>query len=183
MTKEPQPPALQVVMKEARRAVKPLIWFSAGINVLMLTGALYMLQVYHRVLSSHSLETLVMLSLMAAGALVANGGAGGGAGTFAGHRRRVDERAAGPGSVDGIRRTRRRCPRSDQRATTARPRPSAEFLHQPEHLPDPRRAVGTTFLRRHLPHAPVAGLVGAGRRGRVVRVGAAQRVRHPQAAG
>ena len=39
MAKE-QPPALQVVMKEARRAVKPLIWFSAGINVLMLTGAL-----------------------------------------------------------------------------------------------------------------------------------------------
>ena len=74
MTKEPQPPALQVVMKEARRAVKPLIWFSAGINVLMLTGALYMLQVYHRVLSSHSLETLVMLSLMAAGALVAMAG-------------------------------------------------------------------------------------------------------------
>ena len=71
MIKEPQLPALQVVMKEARRAVKPLIWFSAGINVLMLTGAFYMLQVYHRVLSSHSLETLVMLSLMAAGALIA----------------------------------------------------------------------------------------------------------------
>ncbi|WP_083203901.1 type I secretion system permease/ATPase [Ensifer adhaerens] len=69
-----QPPALQVVMKEARRAIRPLIWFSAGINVLMLTGALYMLQVYHRVLSSHSLETLVMLSLMAAGALAAMAG-------------------------------------------------------------------------------------------------------------
>lgn len=57
-------------MKEAKRAIKPLIWFSAGINVLMLTGALYMLQVYHRVLGSHSLETLVVLSLMAAGALM-----------------------------------------------------------------------------------------------------------------
>ncbi|MBY5547791.1 type I secretion system permease/ATPase [Rhizobium leguminosarum] len=64
-----QPPALQVVMKEARRAIRPMIWFSGGINVLMLTGAFYMLQVYHRVLSSHSLETLVMLSLMAAAAL------------------------------------------------------------------------------------------------------------------
>ncbi|TIW91813.1 MAG: type I secretion system permease/ATPase, partial [Mesorhizobium sp.] len=64
-----QPPALQVVMKEARRAIKPLVWFSAGINILMLTGALYMLQVYHRVLGSHSLETLVALSLMAAAAL------------------------------------------------------------------------------------------------------------------
>ncbi|MBY5789786.1 type I secretion system permease/ATPase [Rhizobium leguminosarum bv. viciae] len=64
-----QPPALQVVMKEARRTIGPMIWFSGGINVLMLTGAFYMLQVYHRVLSSHSLETLVMLSLMAAAAL------------------------------------------------------------------------------------------------------------------
>ncbi|MBY5347598.1 type I secretion system permease/ATPase [Rhizobium leguminosarum] len=69
-----QPPALQVVMKEARRAIRPMIWFSGGINVLMLTGALYMLQVYHRVLSSHSLETLVMLSLMAAAALATMAG-------------------------------------------------------------------------------------------------------------
>ncbi|RUU61467.1 type I secretion system permease/ATPase, partial [Mesorhizobium sp. M7A.T.Ca.TU.009.01.1.1] len=67
--KNPHPSALQAVMKEAKRAVRPLIWFSAGINILMLTGAFYMLQVYHRVLGSHSLETLVMLSLMAATAL------------------------------------------------------------------------------------------------------------------
>ena len=65
----PRPSALQAVMKEARRAVKPLVWFSAGINMLMLTGALYMLQVYHRVLGSHSTETLVALTLMAATAL------------------------------------------------------------------------------------------------------------------
>ncbi|MCY1321331.1 type I secretion system permease/ATPase [Sinorhizobium sp. GL28] len=69
-----QRPALQVVMKEAGRAIRPLIWFSAGINVLMLTGAIYMLQVYHRVLSSHSLETLGMLSLMAIGALATMAG-------------------------------------------------------------------------------------------------------------
>ncbi|TCU38132.1 type I secretion system permease/ATPase [Rhizobium azibense] len=69
-----QAPALQVVMKEAGRAIRPLIWFSGGINVLMLTGALYMLQVYHRVLSSHSVETLVMLSVMAAGALATMAG-------------------------------------------------------------------------------------------------------------
>ncbi|MER8373943.1 type I secretion system permease/ATPase [Mesorhizobium sp. M1406] len=69
MKTKQQPPALQVVMKEAKRAIRPLIWFSGGINVLMLTGAFYMLQVYHRVLGSHSLETLVMLSLMAAMAL------------------------------------------------------------------------------------------------------------------
>lgn len=74
MKTKQQPPALQVVMKEARRAIRPLVWFSGGINVLMLTGALYMLQVYHRVLSSHSLETLLMLSLMAAAALAAMAG-------------------------------------------------------------------------------------------------------------
>jgi len=67
-------PALQVVMKEAKRAIRPLIVFSAGINILMLTGSFYMLQVYHRVLSSHSVETLVMLSVMAAVALATMAG-------------------------------------------------------------------------------------------------------------
>ena len=39
--------------------------FSALINILMLTGALYMLQIYDRVLSSRSIPTLVALSLLA----------------------------------------------------------------------------------------------------------------------
>lgn len=39
-------------MKEAKRAIRPLVGFSAGINVLMLTGSFYMLQVYHRVLAN-----------------------------------------------------------------------------------------------------------------------------------
>ncbi|TIS93429.1 MAG: type I secretion system permease/ATPase, partial [Mesorhizobium sp.] len=64
-TSDQQTPALQAVMKEGKRAIKPLIWFSAGINILMLTSSFYMLQVYHRVLSSHSVETLVALSIMA----------------------------------------------------------------------------------------------------------------------
>src|SRR6478672_2141327 len=67
-------PAFQAVMKEAKRAIRPLVGFSAGINILMLTGSFYMLQVYHRVLASHSVETLVMLSLMAAGALLSSAG-------------------------------------------------------------------------------------------------------------
>lgn len=61
-------------MKTAKLTIRPLIAFSAGINILMLTGSFYMLQVYHRVLSSHSMETLVMLSLMAAAALATMAG-------------------------------------------------------------------------------------------------------------
>ena len=42
--------------------------FSATVNLLMLAGPLYMLQVYDRVLTSHSVPTLVALSLLLAGA-------------------------------------------------------------------------------------------------------------------
>jgi len=52
----------------ARMAVKPALalafFFSALINVLMLTGSVYMLQVYDRVLGSGSLPTLVGLFLV-----------------------------------------------------------------------------------------------------------------------
>jgi PrtD family type I secretion system ABC transporter len=44
--------------------------FSLVINVLMLVPALFMLQVFDRVLTSRSAETLIMLSLLAVGALV-----------------------------------------------------------------------------------------------------------------
>ncbi len=63
--------SLQAVIAELRRAAWPLVAFSAAINILMLTAALYMLQVYNRVLSSHSLETLTALTVMAVVALLA----------------------------------------------------------------------------------------------------------------
>lgn len=47
--------------------------FSFVVNALMLTGPLYMLQVYDRVLSSGSEETLVALSMLAAGLFLAMG--------------------------------------------------------------------------------------------------------------
>lgn len=43
----------------------PLAVFSAVINILYLTGSLYMMQVYDRVLSSRSISTLVAVSLLA----------------------------------------------------------------------------------------------------------------------
>ncbi len=55
-------------LREARRRSRGLYWavgiFSFFANLLMLTGPLYMLQVYDRVLGSRSEETLVALSML-----------------------------------------------------------------------------------------------------------------------
>ena len=57
-------------LKNARRNSRGLFWavglFSVFVNVLMLTGPLYMLQVYDRVLGSRSEETLLALSILVA---------------------------------------------------------------------------------------------------------------------
>ena len=47
--------------------------FSGAVNVLMLAGPLYMLQLYDRVLSSRSVPTLIALSLLLVGAYVFQG--------------------------------------------------------------------------------------------------------------
>jgi ATP-binding cassette, subfamily C, bacterial len=64
-------------LARARRASAGLIWaavlFSFVVNALMLTGPLYMLQVYDRVLGSGSEETLAALSLLVAGLFLAMG--------------------------------------------------------------------------------------------------------------
>lgn len=57
-------------LREARRESRKLYWavgvFSVFVNLLMLTGPLYMLQVYDRVLGSRSVETLFGLTLLIA---------------------------------------------------------------------------------------------------------------------
>ena len=55
-------------LRAARALGRGLLWwafiFSVFVNILMLTGPLYMLQVYDRVLASRSVETLIALSVL-----------------------------------------------------------------------------------------------------------------------
>lgn len=54
------------ILKEARLAFVAIGLFSGLINILMLSGSLFMLQVYDRVLPSHSVPTLVALVVLIA---------------------------------------------------------------------------------------------------------------------
>lgn len=57
-------------VKQIRRAFIPVIAFSGMINLLMLTMPIYMMQVFDRVLASQSIDTLVMLSVIAVAAVL-----------------------------------------------------------------------------------------------------------------
>jgi PrtD family type I secretion system ABC transporter len=67
-----QPPQnpLDRAFAQARPALVAVGFFSLCINVLMLTSPMYMLQVYDRVLISRSEDTLILLSVVALGALI-----------------------------------------------------------------------------------------------------------------
>ena len=56
----------RLASRGVRHAVYGIGLFSAVINILALTGSLFMLQIYDRVLPSGSMPTLVALSLLAA---------------------------------------------------------------------------------------------------------------------
>jgi PrtD family type I secretion system ABC transporter len=60
-------PELAAVIRDCRRAFYSVTVFSAVVNLLMLAGPLYMLQIYDRVLSSHSVPTLVALTTLLVG--------------------------------------------------------------------------------------------------------------------
>jgi ATP-binding cassette subfamily C protein len=55
-------------LRAARRESRAYYWFvgifSFFVNLLMLTGPIYMLQLYDRVLSSRAIETLIGLSIL-----------------------------------------------------------------------------------------------------------------------
>ncbi len=58
---------LRRALEASRRALKAVGWFSCAINILMLTGPIFMLQVYDRVMTSGSYSTLVVLMLITTG--------------------------------------------------------------------------------------------------------------------
>jgi PrtD family type I secretion system ABC transporter len=63
-----QHPAIIAAVRDCRRVLWSVALFSAMVNMLMLAGPLYMLQVYDRVLTSRSVPTLVALSVLLCGA-------------------------------------------------------------------------------------------------------------------
>ena len=71
-----QPPAsaeLAAALGACRRAFVAIALFSGMSNILMLTGSLFMLEVYDRVIPSRSIPTLVALLVLAGGLYAAQG--------------------------------------------------------------------------------------------------------------
>src|SRR5271168_3839540 len=64
---------LSAALNACRRAFYAIALFSGMSNILMLSGALFMLEVYDRVLPSRSVPTLVALLLLVAGLYAAQG--------------------------------------------------------------------------------------------------------------
>lgn len=66
-------PQFQEVMHLARRQVPALLLFSLLANLLLLASTVYMLQIYDRVLSSGSIDTLMWLTLAVIAAIAVYG--------------------------------------------------------------------------------------------------------------
>jgi PrtD family type I secretion system ABC transporter len=66
-------PNLAAALRECRRVFGSVALYSGLVNLLMLGGPLYMLQIYDRVLSSRSVPTLVALSIFLVGAYAFQG--------------------------------------------------------------------------------------------------------------
>ena len=66
-------PDVAAALHDCRRAFVSVAVFSGIVNLLMLAGPLYMLQVYDRVLSSRSVPTLMALSILLVGAYAFQG--------------------------------------------------------------------------------------------------------------
>src|SRR6202167_2001075 len=73
LRQQPASSELAVALGACRRAFLAIALFSGMSNLLMLTGALFMLEVYDRVLPSRSVPTLVALLILAAGLYACQG--------------------------------------------------------------------------------------------------------------
>ncbi len=74
MAREKKSSAVRLAAGALSRIVTTLFVVSGVVNVLALTGSFYMLQVYDRILTSHSVPTLLALSLLAAILFLFQGG-------------------------------------------------------------------------------------------------------------
>jgi ATP-binding cassette subfamily C protein len=73
LRQQPASSELAIALNSCRRAFLAIALFSGMSNLLMLTGALFMLEIYDRVLPSRSVPTLVALLILAAGLYAAQG--------------------------------------------------------------------------------------------------------------
>ena len=150
-------PDLAAALKECRRAFLSVAIFSGVVNLLMLAGPLYMLQVYDRVLASRSVPTLIALSLFLLVAYAFQGGLD------------VDPLAArGPDRLDArsasralrARRIDPACepePQRDRSASAgARPRPDPRIPDRPGTDRHRRPAVDADLSRHLLPDPSMA---------------------------
>ena len=64
---------LKTTISAVRKAVGFVAFVSLGINLLMLSSAIYMMQVYDNVLTSRNIDTLILLSVIVAFALIVLG--------------------------------------------------------------------------------------------------------------
>lgn len=69
-----RPRSVRDVLVQERSVMLSVLGYGLAINLLGLTSSLYMLQIYDRVLSSYSIETLVVLTMIAAVALLSLAG-------------------------------------------------------------------------------------------------------------
>lgn len=67
------PEEAKAAIEAARPPLARAAWFSLAVNLLVLTGPIYMLQLYDRVLASRSVATLAVLTLLVVGLFIAYG--------------------------------------------------------------------------------------------------------------
>ena len=135
----------------ARRTLIAVGVFSVFVNLLMMTLPLYLFQLSDRVLTSRSLDTLVMLSIVArrlplhscAARRVAAAGARAAGDEFRDHPRRAGA---------GQHRRHRQGRRQHQPAGAAQPASGEELHRQPGDAAAVRRAAGAALFRGDLPH-------------------------------